>query len=74
MHQRLTVQSRQTVDEDDQKGLLDEFKEDLDENEYTQNMDEYDDLVSDTLNPDDRTNLMFKNILKTDRGFKSFGA
>ena len=37
-------------------------------------MDEYDDLVSDTLNPDDRTNLMFKNILKHDRGFKSFGA
>ena len=38
-------------------------------------MDEYDDIVADSLNHhDDQTNLLFKNIIKREGGFKSFGA
>lgn len=73
--QRATVQSRQTVDEDDNAGLLEDYNNSLqDRDEYTHHLDEYDDFVHDTLATDDRTNLLFKNILKTERGFKSLGA
>jgi len=63
------VQSRLTVDEDDNEELL--AKEDMLDHDA---LDEYDDIVHETLNPDDRTNALFKNILKRDGGFKSFGA
>lgn len=71
----MTVTSRQTVDEDDQEGLLQgEEWDDKSKDEYAQNLDEYEDMVHDTLNDHDRNNLMFKNILKRDGGFKSLGA
>ena len=68
------MQSRQTVEEDDNEGLLAEEWDDKSKDEYTQNMDEYDDFVHDSLADHDHSNLMFKNILKRDRGFKSLGA
>ena len=56
---------RQTVDEDDDFNNCDgRNAEDDDFDEETQNMDEYDDVVRDTLHNDDQTSLLFKNILK----------
>jgi hypothetical protein len=65
---------RQTVDEDDDMGLEPGGSEDdeISRDEYEQNLDEYDDVVKDTLDhADDQTNLLFKNILKKE-GFGTF--
>ena len=40
--------------------------------EDSQNKDEYEDFVRDTLMHQDQTNLLFKNILKRDKGLRSF--
>ena len=48
-------------------------EEDSINDEYTQNADEYDDIVRDTLN-DDPTNSLFKNILKKEGNNGGFGA
>jgi len=58
--ERGTFNPRQTVDEDDDSHLIDNDDESNDD--YTQNADEYEDIVSDTLN-DDPTKSLFKNIL-----------
>lgn len=42
-----------------------EYEDEISKDEYEQNLDEYDDVVKDTLDhADDQTNLLFKNILK----------
>jgi hypothetical protein len=48
-------------------------EEDSINDEYTQNADEYDDIVTDTLN-DDPANSLFKNILKKEGNNGGFGA
>ena len=73
--ERGTFNPRQTVDEDDNLALIDNDEDSMND-EYTQNADEYEDIVTDTLN-DDPTNSLFKNILKKEGhagGFASFGA
>ena len=41
------------------------YEDEISKDEYEQNLDEYDDVVKDTLDhADDQTNLLFKNILK----------
>lgn len=74
MTTRPTVYSRQTVEEDDRENLgIDGTQYEGDE--YSQNRDEYDDVVADSLNSyDDQQNLLFKSIIKREGGFKSFGA